>query len=432
MDNQKNLILAIVMSIGIVFLFQEYFFPKPAPVAPATTQTAPGQTVPGQTAPGQTIVPGTPGQTTAPVQRKREDILKDSARVRIATPKLTGSIALTGAVIDDITLLNYRQTIEKDSPNVVLLAPKGAKDAYFAQFGWVSTQAGVKLPDADTKWTADSEQLGPGKPVTLSWDNGQGLKFTRLYAIDENYLVSVTDRVENAGTAAVPLSAYGLMRRYGTPVTQGFFILHEGPTGVFRKDTESSGSLEEIDYSDVKKGKDKKLLEKPSIGGWLGLSDHYWLVALIPDQAKKIDTAFRYVAESDFYQADFRGETAEVKPGEKLESKTQFYVGAKELKVIQDYKDRFAIAKFDLAIDFGWFYFLTKPLFLLIEIFFQWAGNFGAAILMLTILVKALLFPLANKSYKSMSNMKKLQPELMKLRDRYKDDRQKLNQEMMA
>jgi len=427
MDNQKNLILAIVMSIGIVFLFQEYFFPKPAPVAPTTTQTTPGQVVPGQT-----TLPGTPGQTTAPVQRKREDILKDSARVRIATPKLTGSIALTGAVIDDITLLNYRQTIEKNSPNVVLLAPKGTKDAYFAQFGWVSTQTGVKLPDADTKWTADSEQLGPGKPVTLTWDNDEGLKFTRLYAIDENYLVTVTDRVENVGTATVPLSAYGLMRRHGTPVTQGFFILHEGPIGVFRKDSESTGSLEEIDYSDVKKGKDKKRLERPSLGGWLGLSDHYWLVALIPDQSKKFDTAFRYLPESDFYQADFRGETAAIKPGDKLESKTQFYVGAKELNVIQDYKDRHVLPKFDLAIDFGWFYFLTKPLFLLIEIFFQWAGNFGVAILMLTILVKALLFPLANKSYKSMSNMKKLQPELMKLRERYKDDRQKLNQEMMA
>jgi YidC/Oxa1 family membrane protein insertase len=430
MDNQRNLLLAIVISAAIFFAWQ-FFVEKPRMerqeallrqtqqvTAPATTE----QAAPGAPA----AAPGGAPEAARPAAayETREEALAAGPRVRIKSPRIDGSIALKGARIDDVRLVDYRVAVGPKSPEVDLLNPGGTANAYFAEFGWVPREKGVKLPDETALWTADSDLLTPGHPVTLAYDNGEGLLFKRVIALDDNFMFSVTQTVENHTDAPVTLFPYALISRTGTPKVLGYYILHEGPLGVL------DDTLHEIKYKDLK---EQKLVEGASTGGWIGITDKYWLAALIPDQREPVHTRFSYadVRGTDKYQTDFLGDAATVQPGASAETTSRLFAGAKEVRLLDHYADSLGIARFDLAVDFGWFYFLTKPIFYVLNVFHAWLGNFGLAILLLTVLIKLVFFPLANKSYRAMSKMKALQPELLKLRERYKDDRQRLNHEMM-
>jgi YidC/Oxa1 family membrane protein insertase len=419
---QRNLLLAIVVSVGILIGFQ-YLFEKlrpPPPVTPAVpTQTvpaAPGTAAPGTPAPGA-VAPGTAAPATgaaAPGAETREQAIAEQPRVRINTPRLHGSVALTGGRIDDLTLATYHETVDPKSPEVVLLWPKGTKDPYFAEFGWVAGTSGTKVPGPDTQWTAAGGPLSPTQPLTLTWDNGAGLVFTRTIAIDENYMFTVRDAVRNAGSTPVNLLPYALISRTGTPQVGGYYILHEGMIG------EIGGSLREVKYSSIETGKP---IDYNSTGGWLGFTDKYWLTALVPPQDDAVKARFTHAVESgvDRYQTDYLGS----------QTSTRFFAGAKEVNLLDAYAAS-GIPHFDLAIDFGWFYFLTKPIFKTLQFFYELLGNFGLAILLLTLIIKLLFFPLANKSYAAMSKMKLLQPEMQKIRERFPDDKARQQQEIMA
>jgi len=358
--------------------------------------------------------------------KTREAAIAEQPRVRIDTPRLHGSIALTGGRIDDLTLATYHDTVDPKSPEVVLLWPNGTKDPYFAEFGWVAGSPGIKVPGPDTKWTAAGGPLTPTAPVTLTWDNGAGLVYTRTISIDENYMFTVRDAVRNAGTEPVTLTPYGLISRTGTPHVAGYYILHEGLIGLV------GNSLQEIKYSDTT-ALDPSKPPVDSSGGWLGFTDKYWLTALVPPQDEAIKTKFQHVQEGgiDRYQADFLGPAVTVPADGTAANSMRLFAGAKEVNLLDAYADG-GIPRFDRAIDFGWFYFLTKPIFLTLQFFYGLIGNFGLAILLLTLIIKLLFFPLANKSYAAMSKMKLLQPEMVKIRERFPDDKARQQQEIMA
>ncbi|MBT7666016.1 MAG: membrane protein insertase YidC, partial [Rhodospirillaceae bacterium] len=316
-------------------------------------------------------------------------------------------------------------TIADDSPAVTLLSPNGAPNPYFSQFGWVSV-GGLKVPDGNSVWQADHPSLQPSRPLTLTWDNGAGVRFIQVIEIDDAFMMSVTQRVENNSTAVISTHPYGRIARTNTPDTLGFYILHEGPLGVF------NDTLKEVDYDDLVEGPADAT---KSVGGWIGITDKYWLTALIPDQKAPYTGTFRYsqINKEDTYQTDIMTQAPQiVAPGATAQIVNHVFAGAKEVHLLDRYEEQLGIARFDLAVDFGWFYFMTKPLFFVLDYFFKMLGNFGLAILLLTVCVKAIFFPLANKSYKSMSKMKALQPEMTKLRERFGDDRAKMNQEMMS
>ena len=431
MSDNRNMILAIVISVLILLAFNFWTTSQmpQEPQTPAQTSVQPGQ--PGQPAApagaptGGVAVPqpeaATPATQAAPT---RAELLAAAPRVALQGKRVHGSISLRGGKFDDISLPDYRETLDPKSPEIVVLRPQGLPTAYFAEFGWVATGQ-VAVPGGDTLWTADRQRLENGSPLTLTWDNGAGLRFTRTIAVDDNYMFTVTDRVENTGGEAATLYPYGLVSRSQTPETSGYYILHEGPIGVF------NGTLEEVDYDDIQS---KSTVEKTSTGGWIGITDKYWLSALVPDQTIPFKGRFTHHRENgqDKYQADFLGEAVVVQPGASATSTARLFAGAKEVKLLDGYADSLGIARFDLAIDFGWFYWLTKPIFYVLNYLRDYVGNYGIAILLLTVIIKALFFPLANKSYRAMSKMKKLQPEMLKLRERFGDDKQRMNQEMMA
>jgi YidC/Oxa1 family membrane protein insertase len=314
----------------------------------------------------------------------------------------------------------------KDSPLVVLLNPLGTSDAYYADFGWIADSGStLKLPDGNTQWTSDGTALTPDHPVTLTWDNGQGLLFARKFEVDQNYMFTVTDSVKNAGATEAKLYPYARILRFGTPVTAGYYILHEGLIGAL------GGHLQETKYSSIAKSGEESF---DSTGGWLGFTDKYWLTALVPTQADSVKARFAHqkVDQTDLYQTDFHDASATVlAPGATVSSTMHVFAGAKVVRLLNDYRDRLGIPLFERAVDFGWFWFLTEPLFFVLDFIYKLVGNFGVAILMLTILVRVILFPLANKSFRAMNKMKNLTPLMAQLRERNKDDKAKLNQEMM-
>ncbi len=428
MMDQKNLLIAIVLSVAILIGFQ-YLLPvnKPAPTpAPsATTEAAPGS--PGTPVPATTPSGGTApaGAAATALAVSREQAVADQPRVKIDTPRLHGSVALVGGRLDDLTLATYHETVDPKSPEVVLLWPTGTTNPYFAAFGWVGTTAGVKLPDAQTSWTASGEALSPGHPLTLTWDNGEGLTFTRTFKIDENYMFTVEDAVKNTGSAAISLRPYGLISRTGTPQVAGYYILHEGLIG------DLDGSLKEVKYSSLTP---EKAEEYSATGGWFGFTDKYWLTALVPQQDAAMKVQFRHTVDAnkvDRYQTDYTGSPVDVPAGGATSVSTRFFAGAKEFDLLRAYEET-GIPHFDLAIDFGLFWFLTKPIFMVLQFFYGVLGNFGLAILLLTFLIKLAFFPLANKSYSAMSKMKLLQPETVKIRERFPDDKPRQQTEIMA
>lgn len=440
MNDQRNMILAVVLSV-VILLGSQFFFnsirpPSPPPdTTPATEAQVPGNTgtpdsppKPAATTPGEAQIPSPPGgQLPATAGTGgRADVLAAQPRIKVRSARLHGSIALRGGRFDDLTLARYHETLDPSSPEIILMSPQGAENAYFADFGWVGP-AGVTVPDANTLWTANGDTLSEAKPLSLTWDNGKGLRFTRTIAVDENYMFTITQRVENTGTEPVTVHPYGLISRHGTPEVTGYVILHEGPLGVF------DGQLKEVDYDDEDLQK-KDGIRQSTTGGWIGITDKYWLAALVPDQKSKVNTRFIHFREGtqDKYQVDYLGDGMVVAPGASVEAANRFFTGAKEVKLLDGYETNLDISRFDLAIDFGWFYFLTKPIFYALIYINEHVGNFGVSILLLTVLIKILFFPLANKSYRAMSKMKKLQPEMVKLRERFGEDKARLNQEMMA
>lgn len=437
MDN-RNLILAIVLSIAILFGFQhvyEIFYPKPDTPPTASTEQSTSAEMPNAVGqpPAQTadaLPPSVPGSVAPPAAAEaqgRTEALAAAPRVKIDTPRLHGSISLLGGRLDDLTLADFHETLDPNSPEIVLFSPRGTPEAYFAEVGWVSTTptASVAVPVAETVWTADRDTLTPDTPVTLTWDNGAGLIFKRTIAVDNDYLFTITQQVENTGSEAVDLNAYSLVSRHGTPEISGFYILHEGPLGVL------DGTLKEVDYDELQ---EVGSIQQATTGGWIGITDKYWLAALVPNQAKLVNSRFvgQRVGTDYKYQTDVIGGTVTVAPGATVDVQNRVFAGAKELRLLQRYEDEYGIEKLTLAIDFGWFWFLTRPLSEVLIWANGWIGNFGVAILLLTVMIKIMFFPLANKSYKAMSQMRKLQPEMVKLRERFSDDKARLNQEMMA
>ena len=350
--------------------------------------------------------------------------LNTSSRIKITGDKVHGSINLTGGRFDDVTLADYHETTDNNSPEITLLAPRETVNPYFVDFGWLSSQSDLGLPTSTTVWQSNAKTLSSGQTVTLSWDNGKGLFFEREISLDDKYMFSITDKVTNKSKQPVTLNAYGQINRLGTPKTGGYMILHEGLIGVL------NGKLLELDYSKVK---DKGIQEQPTTGGWLGITDKYWLVALIPDQKTSMHTRFKgqTIEGMERYQTEIISPEYTIAPGDSLSTKNHLFAGAKKLRLLDDYEARLGFDKFDLAVDFGWFYFLTKPLFFFLEYLNSLLGNLGLAILVMTVIFKLAFFPLANKSYRSMSRMKTLQPKMEQLKQKFGNDKMRTNQELM-
>ena len=437
MSDQKNMLIAIGLSLAILLGFQFFYeFPKmekererQAEIAAQEAADNPGsktqsnQNTDIQAPGGGASAPSV--QASVATAAQRAEALASSPRINIDTPTVYGSISLEGGRIDDLVLKNYGQDVGEDAERIHLLHPVGAPKSYYAEFGWVGSSNGLKLPGPNTRWKSNQTELAPGKPVTLSWDNQAGLLFERTYEIDDHYMITTIQRVTNSKKKSVGLFPYGLVARSGTPKTLGFYILHEGPLGVF------DGTLREYDYDDLQ---ETRKVELSSTGGWIGITDKYWLAALIPDQ--NIGSTYRFVHslknKDDRYQVDYLGQETRIEPGQTTETVNRLFAGAKEVKLLDAYSEQYNISNFDLAVDFGWFYFLTKPFFYAISWLFSYLGNFGLAILAFTVFVKIVFFPLANKSYKSMAKMRELTPKLMAMREQFGDDKMRLNQEMMA
>ncbi len=431
-ENNRNFILAIVLSMVVLFAWQFFFVPETPPEQQqAQEQSEQGPPTPGSetSQPGAAPQPGassTPQPEGSPTGQTREQALAASPRIQIDTPSVRGSISLKGARLDDLILKDYRVTVDPDSEQVILLSPAGAPHAYYAERGFVgSGGSDMTLPTGDTVWTAEGQgTLTPNSPVTLTYDNGAGLKFTRTISIDDKYMFTVDDKVTNTGPSAVTLYPYGLVSRHELPHVQGFYILHEGLIGVV------DDGLEEISYSSA-------LEDEPatfkSQSGWLGITDKYWATVVVPEQGKPFEAKFAGSDTGDRqrFQTDYLMGPLSVKPGDTAQVSGQVFAGAKEVNVVDGYAAAYEIPKFDLLIDWGWFYFLTKPMFYALDYFYRLVGNFGVSILIVTVLIKLVFFPLANKSYVSMSRMKKLAPEMQKIKERYSDDRMRQQQAMM-
>ena len=416
-QDNRNLVLAIVCSALLVIGYQIFFeLPKQ-------------QALEEQALKEQKELILTAPENSSQSQQEVETSIKDekiinAPRISIDTPSIEGSISLAGARIDDIVLKNYTKNLDPQSSKIRLFERLDNQKPYFAEFGWIGSGT-VDLPNSSSIWTSNSSILEPGKPIILSYKSDNNLKFERIFEINENYLITITDRVMNNGTSEVTLYPYGLVRRTGLPKVDGLFILHEGPIAVIDE------KLREVDYDDLVDDGDE-IISSEMKGGWIGITDKYWLAALIPDQKDNSEFAFRYSKKSSGqWQSDWRGSSKIISPGSEIETTSHLYAGAKKLALLDEVEEDIGAYRFDLAIDFGWFYFLTKPFFYTLNWLSKYLGNFGLAIIGLTIIIKLLFFPLANGSYRSMAKMRALQPKLTELRERYKGDQQALNKAMM-
>ena len=411
MENQRNLLIAIALSV-VVFLGWNFLSNRYFPVAaPPATKIVDGRQVP---------LPS-PEAAKPAIARDRAAALHDTPRLPIATPRLVGSINLKGARLDDLLLLDHRETVAANSPPVRLLSPGGAPDGYFAQFGWAGD--GIALPGADTVWTANGQRLTPSTPVTLQWDNGHGQRFQIAIAVDRNYMFTVRQSVANSGAVAATLKPYGLVSRVGISKDPSSWTMHTGPIGTFNGTADYS-----IGFKDLNKAGSAGTRFQTT-GGWIGFGDKYWQTALVPPQSANVDAGFRAGGEG-LYQADIAGAPVIVAPGKTITTEQRFFAGAKEVAVLDGY-ERQGIARFDRAIDWGWFVWFEKPIFYLLDWLFRHVGNFGVAIILLTCVVRALLFPVAQRQFASMASMRKVQPRMKVLQERYKDDKPALQQEMM-
>jgi YidC/Oxa1 family membrane protein insertase len=446
MTDNRNTILAVILS-GLVLIGWQYFYNVPqmerqraqtqtqAELAKPSPQATPGSTTPQPGLTPSASTPATQPGAVAPVV-SRDAALAATPRIKIETPRLSGSISLKGARIDDLLLEKFRDTVDPASPAIVLYSPSNTAHPYYAEFGWVPASGSTaRLPDQNTVWQQEgSGALSPANPVTLKYDNGEGLVFRRTIAVDDRYLFTIKDDVTNVGAAPVTLYPFALISRHGKPEVSGYYILHEGLIGYL-----GDKGLQEYGYSAID---DAKSVVFNVTNGWLGITDKYWASALLPDTTAKLQARFssNLVGAKRTYQTDYLQDPQTIAIGGTGSANARLFAGAKEAGVVGinfplaghgGYNKQLELNHFDLLIDWGWFYFITKPMFLALDYFFHLFGNFGVAILLVTVLVKLLFFPLANKSYESMAKMKSVQPQLQALKEKYPDDRQKQQQEMM-
>jgi len=453
MLENRNTILAVILS-GLVLIAWQYFYNVPqmekqraahqtqeelhknaAPAKPSqpSDNAAPTSTPPR--AGGAPAPTSTPAVSNAPVV-DRDTALAASPRVKIETPSVVGSISLKGGRIDDLSLVKFRETVDPNSPPIVLYSPSGSAEPYYAEFGWVgATGSTVRLPDQNTVWQQEnSGALTPSSPVVLKYDNGEGLIFRRTISVDDRYLFTVKDQVTNTGNAPVTLYPYALISRHGTPQVSGYYILHEGLIGYL-----GDQGLQQYTYKKIDEAKNVSF---KVVNGWLGITDKYWASALLPDTSARLSARFssNLVGNVRTYQTDYLEDPQTIAIGGTGSVDARLFAGAKEASVVGlnfpiwgfgGYNRELSLNHFDLMIDWGWFYFITKPMFLALDFFYRLVGNFGIAILLVTVIVKLLFFPLANKSYASMAKMKSVQPQLQALKERYPDDKVKQQQEMM-
>ncbi len=421
-DQNKNLILAVFLS-GMVMLVWSIWFQPPPPqpdltLPPDAVQTADGTSV---ATPPAAATDSTGQSAPAVPTSSHAEALDKAPRITIDTPKLSGSFSLLGGRIDDLKLKAYRETLDPDSDLVTLLTPFGSENPYYTIYGWGRTgdMPADSVPGPDTMWTVESgETLTPATPVTLRWDNGDGLIFRRTVSVDEHYMFSVKQSVENTGTAARRLFPYSIVARYGQPKTRGFFILHEGIVRM------SDGELQEIKYKNIPdldvvatEGANAELIDVKE-NGWIGFTDKYWMTSLIPTNGQPFTSVAKYIPSSDIYTAETRMPILTVEPGATSDVTTRVFAGAKEWETIRMYQNEEGVDRFIDSIDWGWFFFLTKPIFWLLHTLKGLIGNMGWSIIALTIIIKAALLPLAYKSYVSMAKMKTLQPEMEALKER--------------
>ena len=423
-NNNKNLILATVLSFLVIMVWFVLFPPPEPAVAPLTPVSATGDAA---TPPANPTV-ATTTDTVAPVP--------EAPRLAIDTDKLSGSISMLGGRIDDLNLKTYRETIKPGSETVRLLSPVGGEDqAFYALYGWApgGTLGFDDVPGASSEWKLGAGgTLAPGKPVTLRWDNGNGLAFTREIAVDDDYMFTISDTVENGTAAEVSLQPYGVIARNGVPKDlQNIFVVHEGVVG------RADGELTETKYKDVaelpvveREGAAAEVVEATT-DGWIGFTDHYWMAILIPEQGKPFTSVTKHVAATDIYQTEVRQPVMTLAAGAKATTTSRLFAGAKEWETIRSYQNDAGIGGFIDSIDWGWFYFFTKPIFAVLHWLHGLIGNMGLAIIGLTFVLKVLVLPLAYKSYVSMARMKELQPEMEALKERAGDDKQKMQREMM-
>ena len=412
-SNENRNLIAMVVASTMILLGWNYFFPS-TPEAPVKT--------------AQTDRPASaPLEAPAPLAASvlpRTEALHLQARLPITAPRMEGSLSLMGGRFDDIILRQYHETTSDQSPEVTLLSPERAPHPAYADFGWLVSEKNIDVPSATTLWHTQQTKLSPDSPVTLSWDNGQGLLFERTLTVDQDYLFTVTQKVTNTTDTTLTMTPYGLVARRGTPKTEDLFILHEGPMGYLNK------SLVELKYKTLS---EDKLVSHDSTGGWLGITDKYWLTAMIPDQKMPMKAHYRYLDDkgTPLYQVDYVGSPVPLTPGATISNTVHLFSGAKVLSLLDSYENTLGVPHFDLAVDFGWFYLITKPIFHFLTYMYGYFGNFGIAILVLTLMLKILFFPIANKQYRSMARMKDIQPKVKKLQERFSEDKMRLNQEMM-
>ena len=421
MKEQGNLLLAIVLSLLILLGFQ-YFFESPKIEKEVEKKKQLKQTEDSLKNNAANLEDEVVGYL------ELDDALNKNKRIKIDAPRLQGSISLKGLKIDDLTFKDYKETLDEDDKLVTLFKPSSTKGGYFSNFGWIkaSSEENFDLPNDQTVWSTNSKKITNKKSATFFWTNNQGIQFEQEILVDENYMFTIKQKIINNSNKNISLSPVGKISRTDTPETLGFFILHEGPIGVV------DNVLEEIDYKDLKKNIGP--IEYNSKGGWFGITDKYWLATIIPDQNSNVIARYQFYTKNnkEKYQVDFKGGIVEIPSNKSITIKNLLYAGAKEIKLLDKYEKEYSIPRLDFAIDFGWYYFLTKP-FLYILIFFKnISGNFGVSIILLTLLIKLIFFPLANKSYVAMQKMKELQPQLLRIKETYKNDKVKLNQEMMA
>ncbi|WP_199773318.1 membrane protein insertase YidC [Sinorhizobium fredii] len=426
MENNRNYFVAIALSVLILVAWQ-FFYVNPrmekeriaAENAQQTQHAQPQQggepAAPGQALPGGAV----PGES-------RDQAVAKSARVAIDTPALSGSINLTGARFDDLKLKGYHETVDPKSPVITLFSPAETADGYFTEIGYIGSDATGSVPGPQTVWTlSGGDKLTPATPVTLTYTNDKGITFARTISVDDRYMFQVVDSIKNAGSAPASLSSYGRVTRFNKPTTPSIYVLHEGFIGVA-----GENGLQEVGYSKVED--DQPVEPGKSTGGWLGITDKYWAATIVPPQQTPFDIRFSHFADGrPRYQSDYKSDAITVAPGQAAEVKNLVFAGAKEVPVVDNYEVAYAIPNFDKLIDWGWFYFITKPMFKMMDFFFRLFGNFGIAILITTIVVKLIFFPLANKQYASMANMKKVQPKMEELKKKFGDDRMGLQQAMM-
>ncbi|AJD39827.1 inner membrane protein OxaA [Rhizobium gallicum bv. gallicum R602sp] len=430
MQNNRNYFIAIALSVLIVLGWQ-FLYMNPRIEAQRKAQEAQK----AQQQSEQTQAPAAGGQPAphtsgaAPTGQPaatatREEALAKAPRIAIDTEALSGSVNLAGARLDDLKLKGYHETVDKSSPIITLFSPADTKDGYFTELGYIGSDQTGTVPGPSTVWTApEGAKLTDKSPVTLTYTNDKGLTFARTISVDDRYMFTVTDKVTNSGSTPASISSYGRVTRYNKPTTPSVYVLHEGFIGVI------GDGLVESKYSAVE---EEAVTPAKSTGGWLGITDKYWAATIVPPQKSAYEARFSHFTDGQpRYQADYKEDAVTVAPGQSIELKNLVFAGAKEVPVIDGYEASYQIPRFDRLIDWGWFYFITKPMFKLMDFFFRYFGNFGVAILLTTIVVKGLFFPLASKQYASMANMKRVQPKMEELKAKFGDDRMGLQQAMM-